>query len=142
MYGMIRTMIEKGGYDLSRMVETITQAWWPLERISSEERDALIGMAKAGADPASNTPGLAAVVAALTMKLEALEARVNALDGGTQEEETGYPVWKPWDGVSRDYAQGAIVIHNGRLWQSVYAGQNTWEPGAAGTGELWTAYNA
>lgn len=69
-----------------------------------------------------------------------LEARVAVLEG--KGEETGYPAWKPWDGLSNDYQYGAIVSHGGKLWQSVYNGQNVWEPGTLGAETLWTEYQA
>ena len=48
--------------------------------------------------------------------------------------------WKPWDGISKDYAYGAIVSHNGQLWESVYNGQNVWEPGSGDS--LWIKHNS
>lgn len=70
--------------------------------------------------------------AELTKRLDALETRVAALEGGESEEDepSSYPAWKPWDGVNTDYQPGAIVTHDGKTWKNVLDGmQNVWEPG-------------
>ena len=55
------------------------------------------------------------------------------VEGNSNEnEQTEYPIWKPWDGISKDYQIGAIVVHNGEVWESTFAGQNVWEPGTVG----------
>ena len=72
----------------------------------------------------------------LSERMDALEEKLN----GSAEPE-GYPAWAAWDGISDKYQFGAIVSHNGKLWKSVYAGQNVWEPGVAGINErFWVEY--
>lgn len=85
--------------------------------------------------PDAEKAGLEERYAALIGRLDALEERVAALEGGSDEGSGGdggsYPVWKAWDGVSTDYQYGAIVTHNGKIWQNVLQSmQNVWEPGA------------
>ena len=66
--------------------------------------------------------------------------RIYIAGGSGGGEEPEYPEWKPWDGISKDYQKGAIVSHNGELWESVYDGQNVWQPGAPGTENMWVKY--
>lgn len=78
-------------------------------------------------------------VAALTGRVSLLEQAVEALqiaaeggDTGTpsEPETPSTPAWMPWDGVSKDYAEGAVVQHKGKTWRNVLQGmQNVWEPG-------------
>ena len=64
--------------------------------------------------------------------------RVFFTSGGT---EADYEDWQqPIAGITNKYQQGAIVRHNGKLWQSAYPGQNVWEPGVLGTETLWVEY--
>ena len=71
-------------------------------------------------------------------KIEALEIRVQALEEADVPEEPDEPVqpvyeaWEPWNGIDNRYQPGAIVTHNGKVWESVYGGQNVWEPGVVG----------
>lgn len=48
-------------------------------------------------------------------------------------EEWRQPVPGEFDG----YTQGQKVTHNGKTWESTFAGLNVWEPGAVGTETLW-----
>ena len=49
------------------------------------------------------------------------------------------PAWEnPLTDHARMYLQGAVVTHNGRIWQSTHPGLNHWEPGAHGVDErIW-----
>ena len=76
---------------------------------------------------------------------QTIEERVKALEQGdetTPENTNPYEKWNAWDGISDKYQLGAVVEHNGILYQSVYNGQNVWEPGAIGTETLWTIYES
>lgn len=61
----------------------------------------------------------------------------------TVEEATSnpdtVPAWEnPLTDHARMYLQGAVVTHNGRIWQSTHPGLNHWEPGATGVDErIW-----
>jgi hypothetical protein len=81
------------------------------------------------------------------LRINRLEARLATLEaapkddevteGGEADSSAEYEAWTPWDGLSDKYQQGAIVTHNDKVWESVFSGQNVWEPGAAGTEALW-----
>ena len=113
-----------------------------LKILTQAQMDDLLLLASGGVSTDAERPEVLAMFRALADQMTALEARVKALEGddNTGEESTGYPAWKPWDGISADYKQGAIVTHNDQLWESTFAGQNVWEPGTAGTESLWVLY--
>lgn len=68
--------------------------------------------------------------AVLVGRIDALEQRVAAFEsGGAPVAPADYPEWRPWDGVSGDYVPGAIVRHNGILYENALNMQNVWEPG-------------
>lgn len=46
------------------------------------------------------------------------------------------PEWEQPDSTN-PYKKGDKVTHNGKTWESMIDG-NVWEPGAPGTGTLWT----
>lgn len=142
MYNTIKKIISAGGYKLAEMQAKIKKLY-VLGDLDEAQADELLALAVTGAQAEAERPESLEMVKQLAARIEALEARVAALDGGTVGETvSGYPVWVPWNGISADYTHGAIVSHNGVLWQSVFAGQNVWEPGAVGTNGLWVTYSA
>lgn len=57
------------------------------------------------------------------------------LDAASTPDAETVPEWVQPD-ATNGYGLGAIVMHNGKKWQSTTA-NNTWEPGAVGTETLW-----
>lgn len=127
--------------------------------ITMEDKEALDTKLLANANAGDNAPDIRDMVVALAARVKALEEQMAEApaepedpetpdepdapvepDTPVEPEETVYPEWKPWDGISKDYTHGAIVSHNGKLWESVHIGQNTWEPGTIGTERLWKEY--
>ena len=141
MFGNLRRVILSGRYRLSEMAEKINVMWGE-SLITGEERDELLRLAEERLNPQTEAPELSAAYVRLLERVNALEARVLALEGGGEEPSGGgeWPAWEPWDGVSDRYQTGAQVEHNGVKYVSVYAGQNVWEPGAAGTENLWKVW--
>lgn len=142
MFSNLKRVILSGRYRLSEMVEKINVMWGE-SLITGEERDELLHLAQEKLNPQTEAPELIEAYVRVLEKLEGLEKRVAALEGAGGEEsaEDGeWPAWEPWDGVSDRYQHGAKVTHNGVKYVSVYAGQNVWEPGAAGTQSLWQAW--
>lgn len=138
MFDIIRNVISAGGYKLADMQYKIKKLY-ALGDLTENQLDQLLVLADLGASAEAERPEVLIMLTGLAEKMEDLENRVQALEGGETGEEEQYPAWKAWDGISRDYQPGAVVSHNGKLWQSVYAGQNVWEPGVTGTG-FWEAY--
>lgn len=60
------------------------------------------------------------------------------MEEATEAPDT-VPAWEnPLTDHARMYLQGAVVTHNGRIWQSTHPGLNHWEPGATGVDErIW-----
>ena len=142
-YDIIKAKLTNGSYKLDEMLTQIAKMFL-LGELDEAQMDELRGMAVDGVSADAERPETLALIQALADKMAALEARVADLERNTSgdvEEESGeqpkYPEWQPWDGISKDYAQGAIVTYNGELWESVYDGQNVWQPGVVGTESLW-----
>lgn len=145
MKNIILTAIRAGGYKLDAMHRTIAKMY-ALGSITAEDMDELIILASQNAQAESERPGMIELIAKLSDRMEALEKRVHKLEGG-EDETTGdegstgeYPAWEPWDGISNKYQPGAVVSHNGFVWESVHTGQNVWEPGVMGTESMWVVY--
>lgn len=139
IYDILKNVIESGEYRLSDMTGRIDTVWAE-GKLTDAQRTELHDLTQSRLTPESEAPALAAQVAALTARMTDMEARLTALEGGGEEEE--WPAWEPWDGVSDRYQHGAQVTHNGYHWRSIFAGQNVWEPGAAGTEKLWEKVSA
>lgn len=141
MYNIIRKEIKDGRKltEVYRLIDVALGAG----TITDTQYTELRREANAAANPNENRPDLYDMVKALEARVKALEEKEGVtVQPDTPEEGGEYPAWKPWDGISQDYQQGAIVTHNGKLWQSAFAGQNTWEPGTIGTEALWREYTA
>lgn len=142
MANILRNVIRNGGMSLTHVHERI-ETMYLSGRISGEERAELTELMHEKANPANETGDWKAMYEALVIKYNELEERVRALEAanggesGDDEGETEHPEWEPWDGVSNRYQQGAVVAHNGTVWESMYEGQNVWEPGAPGIDERY-----
>ena len=56
----------------------------------------------------------------------------------TDPADTAAPEWLQPSGAHDSYPMGAVVSHNGRTWQSMHPGLNSWEPGAFGVDDrIW-----
>ncbi len=135
MFDIIKTTISAGGYKLADIMYKIKKLFL-LGDLTEEQMDELLDMASGGVSADAERPETLKLIQTLAAEMEVLKARVTALEG-TEEETPAYPIWKPWDGISKDYLKGAVVSHNGKLWESVFEGQNVWEPGEPGTENLW-----
>lgn len=139
MFEIIKNVISNGGYKLTDIQHKVKK-FYMMGDLTEAQMDELLVLASAGVSADAERPETLVLIQTLAEKVKALEARMDAYDGGNGEEQPEYPAWKPWDGISKDYQKGAIVSHNGDLWQSDYAGQNVWEPGTPGTEALWVKY--
>lgn len=147
MFNVIKTVINAGGFKLADIQHKVKKMY-VMGDITEAQMDELLLMASGGVSTDAERPEMLDMMKKLSERMDVLEGRLKAL-GGASDEEPGagddtpaYPAWEPWDGISNKYQQDAIVQHNGKLWQSIFAGQNVWEPGAAGTETLWSEYTA
>lgn len=142
MYNTMKMQIERGKFRLPDIQYKIKRLY-AMGDLSEEQLDGLLTLAAGKADPDTERPELLALIQALSGKITALEQRVKDLEGEVPGSETGedtrFPAWEPWDGLSSNYQCGAIVEHNGHLWQSAYSGQNVWEPGVVDE-RFWGKY--
>lgn len=136
MFNIIKGIIYAGGYKLKDIRHRIKKLYI-MGDISEPELDELLSLASDGVSVDAERPASLTLIQTLAEEVNSLAERVLILEGGHTENETEYPVWKVWDGISKDYSLGAIVSHNGELWKSVFDGQNVWEPGVAGTEKMW-----
>ena len=141
MYEVLKSVISAGGYKLTEIQHKIKKLY-VLGDLTEEQVDELFALASGGVSTDAERPKTYAMIQSLASQIEALESRVKALEGNDDggDEPIPYAEWKPWDGISNDYQKGAIVSHNGELWESVFDGQNVWMPGNPGTENLWVKY--
>ena len=140
-YDIVEMAILTGGYDLKAMAKKI-DTLYANDSLTEDEWQKLRKLCCDKLKPEDTRPELQQQLEYLAARVTALEAQVAALTGGASGgTEADYEDWQqPIAGLTDKYQQGAIVQHNGKLWQSAYPGQNVWEPGAVGTEALWTEY--
>lgn len=139
MKNLIKTTIENGNYKLQDIQKKLKRLFWDGD-ISETEYTELMENARQHSNSEAEKPEINKMLQTLIAKVDDMEKRLQALEGNSGENSPvvpgDYPDWKPWDGVSKDYVNGAIVRYNGELWQSNYEGQNVWQPGVYG----WEKY--
>ncbi|MEE1200806.1 MAG: hypothetical protein U0L09_09145 [Christensenellales bacterium] len=139
MFEVLKSVILTGGFKLTDIQYKIKKLY-ALGDIDEAQMEELLQMASGGVSPDAERPETLVLIQSLSERIDGLEARVKALEGGEEPEPFEYPEWEPWDGISNKYQPGAIVAHKGELWESIFNGQNVWEPGAAGTENLWEKF--
>ena len=141
MFNLIQSVIETGGFKLAEMQLKIKKMYM-LGDITEAQMDDLLALASGSVNADAERPETLAMLRSLSERIDTVEERLKVLEGGGHEEpgNAAYPEWKPWDGISKDYANGAIVTHNGEVWISKLSVQNVWEPGVAGTEAMWVKY--
>lgn len=137
MYQVIKSVIQSGGYKLGDIQRKVKKLHL-LGDLTEAQMDELLMLSRQGAESEAERPEVLIMLRSLSSRVDALAAEVAALKGGG-EEAGGYAPWEGWDGISDRYRVGSIVTHGGKLWISVYPGQNVWEPGAVGS-EFWEEY--
>lgn len=142
MVDIFKRAISAGGYKLTEIQHKIKKLY-VMGDITEVQMDELLAMASRGVSVDAERPQNLQLIEMLAEEINALKDRVTALEGeDAGGDDTGYPIWRGWDGISKDYQKGAIVSHNGKLWQSIFDGQNVWEPSTIGTENLWVEYTA
>lgn len=143
MFILMKNTINSGNYKFLDLQQRIARLY-AMGNISEDELNDLMTMAVEKANPETERPETLVLIQNLSAKVEALTVRVKMMEGsdtagGTEGDVDEYPAWEPWDGLSDHYQPGAIVSHNGQLWESVYSGQNVWEPGVVDQ-RFWIPY--
>jgi len=138
MYEVFKSVISAGGFKLAEIQYKVKKLYATGD-LTEEQMDELLRMAVEGISPDGERPEVMEMLKRLSERIEAVEEKLKATEPG-EEEPAGYEPWQPWDGISDKYQKGSIVSHNGLVYESVYEGQNVWEPGAPGTEGLWVVY--
>lgn len=137
MYNILKAKITTGGVKLDE-IQTRIKRLYATGDLTTGQMEELLELSQQKADPNVERPEVLAMLQSLSARVEALEKKLASTpdtEGDPQAE-----VWAPWDGISNKYQYDAVVSHNGKLWRSVFNGQNVWEPGAIGTESLWVEY--
>lgn len=155
MYEIFKNVINSKEYSLEDVLKKIDTKWIQSE-LTDEQRDELIALAQANADPENSNAPLQKQIEEISKKQIALEETVEKLSatvqkiketvesGGTvvpepeptpQEE---YPAWEPYNGIPPvKWQTGSKCTHNGKKWESM-VDNNVWEPGAFGVdSSIW-----
>ena len=155
MYEIFKSVIASKSYNLEEMIKKINIRWVE-DILTEEQREELITMAQANADPSQSNAPLQKQIEEISKKQIALEDTVEKLSATVQKiketVESGgtvvpdpeppiteeYPAWEPYNGIPPvPYQIGSKVTHNGKKWESMVP-NNVWEPGAFGVDQnIW-----
>lgn len=144
MFEFFKSQILAGEYDLLKMRERI-MAVYATGQLTTEEFDQLLAIAGEHADPVASLPPLEdrfdvilERLAAVTASVDALSARVAALEAGDdtepgddpetpEEPSESYPEWVQPLGGHDAYKTGDRVMYQGKVYESTIDG-NVWAP--------------
>lgn len=150
MFEFFKSQILAGEYDLLKMLERIT-AVYATGQLTTEEFTQLRALAQEHANPIDSLAPLEERfdvilerLAAVTASVDALSARVAALEAGDdtepgddpetpEEPSTSYPEWVQPLGGHDAYKTGDRVTFNGKVYESTIDG-NVWAPDVYPTG--------
>lgn len=135
MYNILKTNILMGGTRLGDVQNRIKRLYATGD-LTDGQMEELMELSQQKANPEAERPEILDMLKSLSDRVEALEKK-QASNPNTEGETAENEAWKPWDGISNKYQYDAVVSHNGKLWRSVFNGQNVWEPGTPGTKNLW-----
>lgn len=129
MYETLRSVILSRTLPVAELQRRV-DVFYAESKITEAEKAELSQMIFDNQTPDAEKAKLEQRFAELARRMDALEKRITAVEAGDEPvSPSDYPDWKAWDGVSGDYIPGAIVRHNGALWENVLNMQNVWEPG-------------
>lgn len=145
-YKLFKDVISTKNFKLSDMTAKIKRCYITGD-ITEEEQTKLLSLVNENLNPEIERPDWLTTANMLLEKIEVLEEKVNAettpedsTEATPDKETPKYEKWTPWDGISNNYQYGDITEHNDVLYESIYKGQNVWEPGIPGTEGVWRVY--
>ena len=138
MYDILKNRIHTGGYKLTD-IQARAKKLYAMGDLTDEQLDELMALSQQNASPEAERPETLKMLQDMAERVSALEKKLEQ-QSDPETETPDIEAWKPWDGISNQYQPGSVVSHNGKVWKSVHAGQNTWEPGTVGTENLWVEY--
>ena len=145
MYNHFRGEINRGGYDLTEMLDRLTVVF-ATGGLTAEQLEELRGIAGEKADPVDSLGPIEDRFDVILQKFDALEARVAALESASTEpvdpgEEPvdppapSYPEWVQPLGGHDAYKTGDRVMYQGKVYESTIDG-NVWAPDVYGWKEI------
>ncbi len=127
MYSVMKNVILSKKLSVAELKRRI-DVFFAQGALDAEQKIELDELVYENATPDAEKAELAELYRALALRVNEMDKRIAKLENGSAEDEI--PDWKPWDGVSGDYVFGAVVSHNGKVWENMLQGQqNVWEPG-------------
>lgn len=138
MYDIFKNRIAAGGYQLADIQRRMKKLF-ALGDLTEEQLDELIALSQKNAAADAERPEMLQILQQLAERVSAVEKKLDGQEDA-EAETPEYEAWSAWDGISDKYQKGAVVSHGDKLWQSVFEGQNVWEPGTVGTENLWVEY--
>ena len=135
MYNILKMRITTGGTPLAEIQDRVKRLYANGD-LTTAQMEELLELSQMKADTNAERPEIMDMLKSLSERVEALEMK-QASNPDTEGETAENEAWKPWDGISNKYQINSVVAHNGKVWKSVFAGQNVWEPGTPGTESLW-----
>ncbi len=118
MYEIILSVINTGIFELSDILVKIDTLWLKGD-VDDDQRAQLIDAARKKADPIASYAPLQEHVDKLAADVDALAARVTALEGGEQEPEDEYPAYVQPTGAHDAYHNGDKVTYNGKKYTCI-----------------------
>lgn len=136
MYNHFRGEINRGGYDLTEMLDRLTVVF-ATGGLTAEQLEELRGIAGEKANPLESLAPIEDRFDIILQKFDALEARVAALESASTEpvdpsEEPepavpSHPEWTQPLGGHDAYKTGDRVTYQGKVYESTIDG-NVWAP--------------
>ena len=133
MYDTIKDVINSGRYELNDMLHKIDTLWVQGD-LDDGQRDELVELAQANADPANSYAPLQEQIDQAFVQISALDTRIKALEAGGSEPtdpkpEDEWPEWVQPTGAHNAYSNGDKITYNGKHYISTMDG-NVWSPDA------------
>ena len=141
MYNILKNRIHTGGFKLLD-IQSKAKKLYAMGELTDEQLDELMALSQQNASPEAERPETLKMLQSLSERVSALEKKL--AQQSDPETETETPKYKEWEqpiaGLTDNYQYGAIAARLGKLWRSIFKGQNVWEPGTPGTESLWVEY--
>ena len=118
MYSIIQSVINAGSFELTDILRKIDTLWLKGD-IDDDRRTELIDAAREKADPSSSYAPLQEQLNKLAADVDALAARVTALEGGGEEPAEKYPAYVQPTGAHDAYHNGDKVTYNGTKYTCI-----------------------
>lgn len=126
MFEIIKQVINSARYELSDILKKIDTVWIQ-GALSDEEKDNLVNLARTNAKPENSYAPLQEQITELYARMDALTARVEALEGAEPTPEDEYPPYVQPTGAHDAYNTGDKITYNNKHYECVMNGC-VWSP--------------